>query len=83
MGRRRLPRIIVAALAMGGLLWLSAHFAPASDAEAYGLAQIFVLVLLISGAIAIYGALLALCGVVSWNEGINAFRPTTASDLRD
>jgi putative peptidoglycan lipid II flippase len=83
MGRWRLPRIIVSALAMGGLLWLSAHFAQPSDANASGLAQIFALILLISGATAIYGVLLALSGVVSWNEGINAFRATAASDLRD
>jgi putative peptidoglycan lipid II flippase len=82
-GRWRLPRIIVSALAMGGLLWLSAHFAPPSNANASGLAQIFALILLISGATAIYGVLLVLSGVVSWNEGINAFRATAASDLRD
>ena len=60
--RRRLPRIVAAALAMGGLLWLTARFVPAPGADAHGLAQAAFLMVLISGAIAIYGLLLALFG---------------------
>ena len=37
--RRRLPRIVAAALAMGGLLWLATRFVPALTADTHGLAQ--------------------------------------------
>ena len=80
--RRRLPRIVVAALAMGGLLWLTARFVPALGTDAHGLAQAALLTVLIPGAIAIYGLLLALFDVVRWNEAVNAIRQGTASDLR-
>jgi putative peptidoglycan lipid II flippase len=83
IARRRLPRIVVAALAMGALLWLSAPFAPGLDATAHGLTQAVVLILLIAGAIAIYSLLLAGFGVIRWNASVNAFKRTAASDLRD
>jgi putative peptidoglycan lipid II flippase len=79
--RRRLPRIAAAALAMGGLLWLMAGFLPAPDAHA--LAQAVFLMVLISGAIAVYGLFLALSGVIKRDEAVNAFRQTAASDLRE
>jgi putative peptidoglycan lipid II flippase len=81
--RRRLPRIMVAALAMGGLLWLMARFVLPLAATAHGLAQAAVLLMLISGGIAIYGLLLALFGVIRRDEAVNAISQTTASDLRD
>jgi putative peptidoglycan lipid II flippase len=81
--RRRLPRIVMAALVMGGLLWLAAGFVPALTANAHGMAQAAVLAMLIAGGIAVYGLLLALFGVIGWDEAVRAFRPTTASDLRD
>jgi putative peptidoglycan lipid II flippase len=81
--RRRLPRIVAAALAMGGLLWLTAIFVPALTADTHGIAQAVLLVMLISGAIAIYGLLLALFGVIGWGDAVSALRQTTASDLRD
>jgi putative peptidoglycan lipid II flippase len=77
--RRRLPRIVVAALAMGGLLWLMARFVLPLTATAHAV----VLLMLISGGIAIYGLLLALFGVIRWGEAVNAISQTTASDLRD
>jgi putative peptidoglycan lipid II flippase len=80
--RRRLPRIVAAALAMGGLLWLTARFLPALGTDAHGLAQAVVLMVLISGAIAVYGLLLALSGTIRWDEAVNAFRQTAPSDLR-
>jgi putative peptidoglycan lipid II flippase len=83
MARRRLPRIVSAALAMGGLLWLSAPFAPGLDENAHGLTQAVVLILLIAGAITAYGLLLAVSGVIQWNASVNAFKRTAASDLRD
>jgi putative peptidoglycan lipid II flippase len=81
--RRRLPRIVVAALGMGGLLWLAAAAVLPSSANTHGLAQALVLMLLISGATAVYGLLLALFDVTSWGEAVNAFRPTAVPDLRD
>jgi putative peptidoglycan lipid II flippase len=81
--RRRLPGIMVAALAMGGLLWLMATFVLPLTATAHGTAQAVVLLMLISGGIAIYGLLLALFGVIRWGEAVSAIRQTAASDLRD
>jgi putative peptidoglycan lipid II flippase len=81
--RRRLPRIVAAALAMGALLWLTARLIPAQGATAHGIVQAAVLAALISSGIAVYGLLLALFGVTSWSEAIGAIRQTAASDLRD
>ena len=80
--RRRLPRIVVAAILMGGLLWLKAHFVLPWAVDAHGLAQAAILCVLIAGAIAIYGLLLAWFGVVSWAEAAGAVRPTPPRDLR-
>jgi putative peptidoglycan lipid II flippase len=79
--RRRLPRIVAAALAMGGLLWPAAAFVPALTANT--LAQAVLLVALICCGIAVYGVLLAHFGVVRWNDAVGAIRQTAASDLRD
>jgi putative peptidoglycan lipid II flippase len=79
--RRRLPRIAMAALTMGGLLWLMATYAPA--AATHSLAQAVVLGLLIAGGMAVYGLLLALFGVITWADAVSAVRQTAAPDLRD
>jgi putative peptidoglycan lipid II flippase len=81
--RRRLPRIVAAALAMGGLLWLAARAVPALSVNAHGLVQAALLTVLISGAIAAYGLHLVLLGVIKWGDAVNAVRQTAASDLRD
>jgi putative peptidoglycan lipid II flippase len=81
--RRRLPRIVAAALAMGGLLWLSAALVLPLAADTHGIARAVLLGVLISGGIAVYGLLLALFGVTGWNEAISAFRHSPARDLRD
>ena len=81
--RRRLPRIVAAALAMGGLLWLIATFALPLTANAHGLAQAIVLLILIGGGMAIYGLHLALFGVLAWGDALRAIRQTKPSDLRD
>jgi len=81
--RRRLPCIAMAALTMGGLLWLMAAYAPAQAAGTHSLAQAVVLGLLITGGMAIYGLLLALFGVIKWADAVSAVRQTTAPDLRD
>jgi putative peptidoglycan lipid II flippase len=79
--RRRLPRIAVAALTMGGLLWLAGPLIPALDA--HGLAQAALLMIVITGAIAIYGLLLGLFDVIGWDDAVSAFRQTALPDLRD
>jgi len=79
--RRRLPRIALAALAMGGLLWLAGLLMPALDA--HGLAQAALLMIVITGAAAIYGLLLGLFGVIGWNDAVSAFRQTALPGLRD
>jgi putative peptidoglycan lipid II flippase len=81
--RRRLPRIAAAALVTGGLLWLTAGFLPALGRESHGLTQAVFLMVLISGAIVVYGLFLALSGVIKRGEAVNAFRQTAASDLRE
>ena len=81
--RRRLPRIVAAAFAMGALLWLTATYALPLVTEAHGLAQAVLLLMLISAGIAIYGLFLALFGVTGWREAVGAFRQIPASDLRD
>jgi putative peptidoglycan lipid II flippase len=81
--RRRLPRIAMAALTMGGLLWLMATYLPAPTAGTHSIAQAVVLGLLIAGGMAIYGLLLALFGVIKWADAVSAVRQTTAPDLRD
>jgi len=76
--RRRLPRIIAAALLMGCLLWLATAFMPGG--HAHGLAQAVVLLALIGGGIAAYGGLLATLQVTGWHQLVNAIRPS--GDLR-
>jgi putative peptidoglycan lipid II flippase len=72
---------MAAALAMGGLLWLAARFLPAPDSHT--LMQALSLMLLISGAIAVYGLFLALSGVIRRDEAVNAFRQKRTADLRE
>jgi putative peptidoglycan lipid II flippase len=67
--RRRLPRIVAAALVMGGLLWLGSGVA----ANAHGLAQAVLLLALIAGAIVTYGLLLIAFRVTTPDEVVNAF----------
>jgi len=70
--RRRLPRIVAAALAMGGLLWLATSFVPGG--AIHGLTQAAILLTLIVAGIAAYGALLALFNVTGWRELVSAIR---------
>ena len=80
--RRRLPRIVLAALVMGGLLWIKAAFVWPLVSGAHGLAQAAVLAILILGGISIYGLLLALFGVVTWTDAVRAVRQSPPPDLR-
>jgi len=81
--RRRLPRIVLAALAMGALLWLAAPPVLTSNANPHVVAQALGAALLISGGIAVYGLFLALFGVIRRDEVVNAIRQTPGSGLRD
>jgi hypothetical protein len=66
---------------MGGLLWLAAPLL--LGVSGHDLAQAVAVAMLISGGAAIYGLLLALLGVVSWDEAVNAIRLPADSGLRD
>jgi putative peptidoglycan lipid II flippase len=81
--RRRLPRIVAAALAMGALLWLVAPFVLTSVTSAHGLAQALMVGALIAAGIALYGLLLGLLGVIDRGEVVNALRQNTGAGLRD
>jgi putative peptidoglycan lipid II flippase len=81
--RRRLPRIVAAALAMGGLLWLLARVVWPQAGNAHGLAQAAVLAILMVGGMATYGLFLTLFGVTNWRDAVGALRHTAVSDLRD
>jgi putative peptidoglycan lipid II flippase len=81
--RRRLPRIVAAALAMGGMLWWAAPLVQASGAGAHGLAGALVVAALISAGMAVYGLLLVALGAISSGEVINAFRQNASPGLRD
>ncbi|XIA65846.1 murein biosynthesis integral membrane protein MurJ [Bradyrhizobium sp. TZ2] len=72
--RRRLPRIVMAALAMGALLWCAVRLTPALASGAHGLAQAVALLIVIAAGIATYGLLLRLFGVTGWREAVNAVR---------
>jgi putative peptidoglycan lipid II flippase len=81
--RRRLPRIVMAAITMGGLLWLTSAFLWPLVAKAYGLAQIAMLGALIIGGVALYALLLALFGVIGWAEAVGALKGSPPRDLRN
>jgi putative peptidoglycan lipid II flippase len=74
MARRRLPRIVAAAVAMGGLLWLSAPFVLAVGGNQSGPLHLFLVAALIAGGIAVYGLFLALFGVLRWVDAVHALR---------
>jgi len=71
VARKRLPRIGLAASAMGALLWLTAGLV---TAEAHGLVKFIVLGVQIATGIAVYGLLLQILGVASWREAVNALK---------
>jgi putative peptidoglycan lipid II flippase len=80
--RRRLPRIVLAALAMGGALWgAGAGTAPFAASHA-GLGRTALLLSLIAGGIALYGGLLSALGVTGWRDGVRAIRAGRSHDLR-
>jgi putative peptidoglycan lipid II flippase len=81
--RRRLPRIVVAALAMGGMLWWAAPSVQAMGGGAHGLAEALLVIALVSAGMAVYGLLLVALGAISSGEVVNAFRQNASPGLRD
>ncbi|WP_316202457.1 MULTISPECIES: murein biosynthesis integral membrane protein MurJ [unclassified Bradyrhizobium] len=78
--RRRLPRITLAAMVMGAVLWtVAGRFAGTWSSSHLGAAAL--LAALISGAIILYGVLLLSLGAVSWRETVRAIRQKPAGDL--
>lgn len=75
--RKRLPRIALAALAMGALLWLATAITPAGGHTLLGL---IVLGLQIAGGLVAYGLLLKLFGIASWREVRAALRRPAHQD---
>ena len=69
--RTRLPRIALAAIAMGGLLWLTTGLVPA---ESQGFIKFVALGAQIAAGIAVYGLLLRILGVTSWHEAVGALK---------
>jgi putative peptidoglycan lipid II flippase len=80
--RRRLPRIVAAALLMGAALWLATTFEATATPSTHSLVQGGILLALIASGIAIYGLLLRLFGVTGWRETVSAIRQTPSRDLR-
>lgn len=75
--RNRLPRIVLAALAMGGLLWLTAGLLPA---QAHGLIRFIALGSQIATGIVVYGLLLQILRVASWREAAGALKRPAQPD---
>lgn len=74
--RSRLPRIVLAAIAMGALLWLTTGLVPAEThgARTHGFIKFVVLALQIAAGIAVYGLLLQMLGAASWREVTSALK---------
>jgi putative peptidoglycan lipid II flippase len=81
--RRRLPRIVLAALAMAAMLWIARHSAFGPGEATHGLTQAAILMALIAAGIAVYGLLLGALGVTDWRQTLNAIRSRSRDDLRD
>jgi putative peptidoglycan lipid II flippase len=75
--RRRLPRIVVAALLMGSLLWLASPL----TANTHGLAQAVILLALVAIGITVYGLLLLAFRVINRGEVVNALSQKGHRDL--
>jgi putative peptidoglycan lipid II flippase len=81
--RRRLPRIVLAAIAMGGALWAAATGTTSFAGSHAGLGRAAVLFCLIAGGIALYGGLLSALGVTGWRASVRAVRRPPSHDLRE
>lgn len=75
--KRRLPRIVLAALAMGALLWLTSGLAPAGG---HGVVRLLAVIIQIATGIAVYALLIQTLGVASWREAVNALKRPAPRD---
>jgi putative peptidoglycan lipid II flippase len=80
--RRRLPRIVLSAMAMGVMLWMVAHVVLAPASNTYGMVQVVVLLVLIAGGIAVYALALGFFGVTGWRQAFDAIKSRPPDDLR-
>jgi putative peptidoglycan lipid II flippase len=80
--RRRLPRIVLAALIMGVALWFAAAMAMPVAPQG-GLREAVLLLGLVGGGIALYAGLLAALGVTGWRATVRAVREKPSRDLRE
>jgi putative peptidoglycan lipid II flippase len=76
--RRRLPRIVMAALAMGALLWIATRYLPGLASGAHGLVQAVLLLVVIAAGIAAYALFLQVFGVAGLRDAVNAVRAKQA-----
>lgn len=67
--KRRLPRILAAALAMAAAIWWLQRGLPGGE-----LAQALTLAALIAAGVVAYGLLLPLFGVLRWRDTVNALK---------
>ncbi len=70
--RRRLPRIVAAALIMGAGVWFAQRFLPFAGHG--GVVQALALAALIGAGLAIYVISLQLFAVIGWREAVSAIR---------
>ena len=78
VAHRRLWRIVAAALAMGGLLWLAAPPVLALSGNHAGPLHFFLVAALIVAGMTVYGLFLALFGVLRWADAIRNLRQSRA-----
>ena len=82
--RRRLPRIVAAALAMGGLLWLAARFLPMPRRRrAWPRAGRSPDGADIAAQSRFTACFWPCSGVTNWGETVNALRQNRPADLRE
>ncbi|MGN6284955.1 MAG: murein biosynthesis integral membrane protein MurJ [Afipia sp.] len=74
VARRRLPRIVISAVAMGAALAAANSFVAPVTAQADLIARLIILGGMIAGGISFYALLLELLGVVSWTKAIGDLR---------
>ena len=79
--RHRLPRIALAALVMGTLLWVAASLTGTFASDTSRLAQAVILLAAIGCGIIAYGLCLTAFGMAGWREAVNAIRRGEPRDL--
>jgi putative peptidoglycan lipid II flippase len=78
IARRRLSRIVAAALVMGTSLWLAPPLLLTATGNGSGPTHFVLVAALIAAGIAVYGLCLALFGVLRWADAIRALRQSGA-----